>query len=61
MKDEIMKLLIQALSKKNMYRYDLPTQIKKMCPTPGAEMQKKFHFFYQPYNYEANTKKHMTF
>lgn len=44
-----------------MSRYDLPTQIKKMCPTPGPEMQKKFDFFYRAYSYEANTKKHMTF
>ena len=32
-----------------------------MVPIPGPELQKKFEFFYGPYNYVANTKKFITF
>ena len=30
-------------------------------PTRGGGLEKKFNYFYKPYNYEVNTRKFMKF
>ena len=32
-----------------------------MCPAPNLQIRDKFKYFYAPYNYQVNTKKHMSF
>jgi hypothetical protein len=55
-----MKLVALKLSEQQK-KADFRRAIKRMCPVPVSQLQRKFMFFYGPYNYTCNTKKYMTF